>query len=196
MEKSTGNQSDYGRHIGKSRSYVSKLVKQKKIPVEPDGTINFARADYALQRVADPARQTVKPQETEPAEQTNLLSSAAEGISKVSQSAPPASNTYADLKTEKEKYNVELARIDYETRQGNLLPKSEVLEAMEGAARTIAQGLESLVAYSSEIASAGRTGGEEAVRACLKSKIKDIRLLTSESLQKAASLETETDGST
>ncbi len=48
-------QTEYARHIGKSKQYVSKLVKKGKIPLV-DGLIDPDMADVAKKKNSDPSR--------------------------------------------------------------------------------------------------------------------------------------------
>ena len=56
MDSGIGTKADYARHVGKSRSYITKLVRQGRIPVRKDGKIDFAKADQDRLAGADPSQ--------------------------------------------------------------------------------------------------------------------------------------------
>lgn len=56
----------YARHRGVSHVAVQKAIKAGRIPVEPDGTVDPAKADAAWKRATDPGRAR-KPEATRPA---------------------------------------------------------------------------------------------------------------------------------
>lgn len=56
----------YARHRGVSHVAVQKAIKAGRIPVEPDGTVDPAKADAAWRRATDPGRAR-KPEAARPA---------------------------------------------------------------------------------------------------------------------------------
>ncbi len=51
----------YARRRGVSHVAVLRAIKQGRVPVEPDGTIDPAKADAAWERSTDPGRAKPKP---------------------------------------------------------------------------------------------------------------------------------------
>ncbi len=58
----------YAKTRGVSHVAVLKAAKAGRIPLEPDGTIDAAKADAAWQRSTDPVRGKVKAKSTSPAD--------------------------------------------------------------------------------------------------------------------------------
>ena len=51
----------YARHRAVSHVAVLRAIKQGRVPVEPDGTIDPAKADASWKRSTDPGRARAKP---------------------------------------------------------------------------------------------------------------------------------------
>ena len=51
----------YARRRGVSHVAVLRAIKQGRVPVEPDGTIDPAKADASWERSTDPGRTRTKP---------------------------------------------------------------------------------------------------------------------------------------
>ena len=61
-----GSQREYAKHRGVSHVAVGKAVKSGRIALDPDGKINFAKADLAWDQNTNPAKQARPRQETTP----------------------------------------------------------------------------------------------------------------------------------
>ncbi len=147
MQAGIGTKADYARHLGKSRPYITKLVKQGRIPVRKDGKIDFAKADQARLDGADPSQ--------------------AEGVAN--------SSTYTKARAAREAYNAKLAQLEYEAAVKQVLPKASVEHALVDCSRVIAQQINSLVAEAETVEAAGRANGVKGVRLALKKCARDIR---------------------
>jgi len=179
-----GSKSEYARHLGVSPAAVTKMVKTGKIPVREDGKIDFADADHARNQNGDPARSSVltDPVEAERDDQ-NPLAMEPEGNRGTSKQPEQKSGpTFTDARTEREQYAAKLARLDYEQKMGNLLPKQEIIDAMVASGRRIRQGLDGMIGWAEELDAAARNGGPDAVRSVLKSKIRSMQTMIAESL--------------
>ncbi|WP_073953759.1 hypothetical protein [Thalassospira sp. TSL5-1] len=180
-----GSKSEYARHLGVSPAAVTKMVKTGKIPVRDDGRIDFADADFARRANGDPARapshSTNEPVENRSDNDASLFDL---GEERDTSKQPDARSnpTYTDARTEREQYAAKLARLDYEQKMGNLLPKQEILDAMVASGRRIRQGLDSMIGWAEEIDAAARNGGSDAVRTVLKQKTRDLQTMIAESL--------------
>ena len=115
------SQAGYARHIGKTRQYVNKLVRENKISKTESGKINIAEADHALKRVADPARH--KDDNPVPAE-TSLGVEADQN----DQDKPRIGELFSEKKTKTEHYRAEMARLNFEEKSGLLVRKTVVTE--------------------------------------------------------------------
>lgn len=54
------SQAEFARQIGKTRQYVSKLVKLGKLPPNDDGSIDPVVGKAALAQMRDPARKLAR----------------------------------------------------------------------------------------------------------------------------------------
>jgi len=174
-----GTQTDYANHIGKSKQYVNKLVKSGKISLRPDGKIDFAEADFTLNRIADPARapQVATPQPS-PIAPTDLFDSP----SMQTEVAP----SFADVKTAKEGYQAKMAKLQYEREIGKLVNKKDLENALVVAGRSIRQRIDALPAFAGEIFALVQDGGSEIdVRKFLKSRVHELEETISENLAEA-----------
>lgn len=177
-----GSQKDYADHIGKTKQYVNKLVKNGKIPLRPDRKIDFAEADFALNRLADPARQQTPV--TPPVSPSVPASDLFEAAPTMQQTAAP---TFADVKTAREGYQAKLSKLQYEREIGKLVNKAELEKALVSAGRSIRQKLDALPAWAGELFALVQDGGSEIeVRKFLKSRVHELEETISENLAEAA----------
>ncbi|RCK32496.1 hypothetical protein TH9_12250 [Thalassospira xiamenensis] len=188
-----GTQADYAKHRGVSRQAISKLVKQGKIPLESDKKINFAKADHALGKVMDPSRKLAaeSAQQNSGADQIgdDLFDGA---VRNVPVNKPDDQGAdYQEHRALRESYNAELARLELEERQGKLINRREVEDAMVTAGRRIRQGLDGVASWADELDAAARNGGANAVRSVLKDKMRGLQDLIADSL---VSLQDDDDG--
>jgi len=105
------SQAEYARHRGRSRQYVSRLVKHG-ILVLRGKLVDVAASDAVL----NDRPVAVEPNETGPSAQP--------------QAAPETSGSqptnYAQARLADMVYRAKLRRLDYETRSGRLIPADEV----------------------------------------------------------------------
>lgn len=118
-------QTEYAAHIGKTKQYVNKLVRQGKITLV-DGKVDRDAADAALRAAADPARRLSAASPHQPAGDDDGYDDAP---------APKRNGTsYHDARTANALIQAQLAKIELETKRGNLVEKEKVQrEAYEHA---------------------------------------------------------------
>lgn len=109
------SQAEYARHIGKSRQYVNKLVRENKISKTVSGKINIAEADHALKRIADPSRHSDPAPVSTVEKQTD-------------DNGPNIGTLFSEKKTKTEHYRAEMARLNFEERSNVLVRKTVVTE--------------------------------------------------------------------
>ena len=158
MALSVGTQAAYARHAGLSRPYISKLVKNGRIPIGKDGKIDFAEADAARAEGEDPSVAIGK----------------------------KSSGTYTKARAAREAFNAKLAQLEYEGAIKRLLPKASVERALVDASRVIAQQLNGLVAEVDNIEAAYRANGNRGVRLHLKKCVRDMRQGIADALTESA----------
>jgi hypothetical protein len=116
----------YARHRGVSHVAVLRAAKAGRIPVEPDGTIDAAKADAAWQRSTDPARGKRKPEA--PATKLKPVPEAALGSVRetLKEQGLPASGsvTFVQARTAHEIAKAHLARLRLQERKGELVDRA------------------------------------------------------------------------
>lgn len=167
---STMTQAQYADRIGTSRQYVNKLVQQGKITLDADGKIDPLAADAALQKIADPARSLAD-------DDPPLV-----GDPPQTEAASDGGLSFSEARTQRERHAAELTRLQLEERRGNLLPKQEVLDSVVAAGRRIRQHLDVAPSWAEELTAAAVTGGEPAVRAFLREKVRELETTIADSL--------------
>ena len=121
----------YAQHRGVSHTAVGKAIKAGRIPQEPDGTIDPAKADAAWERNTLPSQNlnaTAKPVETRVAT-TPKVSTAQVSTREVSTPLETTRATAPDYQTSRairEAYAARLAKLEYEERTGKLISADEV----------------------------------------------------------------------
>jgi hypothetical protein len=116
----------YAKARGVSHVAVLKAAKAGRIPLEPDGTIDPAKADVAWQRSTDPARTRTKPkpasEKLRPVSEA-ALSSVRETLRE--QGLPTGSKvTFLEARTVREIAMAHLARQKLQERKGELVDRS------------------------------------------------------------------------
>lgn len=180
-----GTQADYARHRGWSPPYVTKLKKQGKLPVRPDGKIDFAEADQALAALADPGRDAPDG----PAEADGLgladdadLGDAGEGLD--GEDGDPAgaarpqdgiAQQRARARLLREAYQAKQAQLEYQQRARELVSRKDVEAAMAEAARVIRGGFDAIPGMADEVVSIVTSGGgAQEVRQALRGRVRDL----------------------
>ena len=139
------SRSEFAAHIGCAKSYITKLGNQGRL-VMGQGD-NAERVDVTATK-ALLAQTTGAPERANEAAQTLL---------------------FADAKDQREHYQAQMARLDYEQRVGSLLPVDDVRALVASAATNLRARLELLPDHlAPELAA---TADEQRVRALLASEI-------------------------
>jgi hypothetical protein len=112
----------YARQRGVSHVAVLRAVKQGRLVLEPDGTIDAAKADASWERSSDPARR--KP----PVEKLRPVAEAAVGSVRETlkeQGLPASGNvTFVQARTAHEIAKAHLARLRSQERKGELVDRA------------------------------------------------------------------------
>lgn len=133
------SQADYARHLGKSKQYVNKLVKQGKISVDAGGRIDVEQADAQLRAIADPARRLN--------DDANAVRGPVEGAGGVADDlpapagAPVEMSAYQRARTAREVIQAREAQRKHEESLGRLIDRASTEQAFEGFAMMVRQGL-------------------------------------------------------
>ena len=112
----------YARQRGVSHVAVLKAAKAGRIPMEPDGTIDSAKADAAWDRTTDPAKSKTKPEKLKPVPET-AIGSVRETLKE--QGLPAGGNvTFVQARTAHEIAKAHLARLKLQERKGELVDRA------------------------------------------------------------------------
>lgn len=100
---------EYARRIGVKPPQISRLIRQGKLPVEPDGKIDVVKADVAIKAHRDPARAHLRKSK----------------LPSVTLDAKQA-EAYQDARTAREEWNAKLAELEYQKSAGELVDRQKV----------------------------------------------------------------------
>lgn len=126
----------YARHRGVSHVAVMRAIKAGRVPVEPDGTIEVAKADAAWLRSTDPAKATAKPKAAENLRPVGdaALGSVRETLKE--QGLPAGSNvTFVQARTAHEIARAHLARLRLQRMKGELVDRARATSLIFRLAR-------------------------------------------------------------
>jgi hypothetical protein len=116
----------YGRQRGVSHVAVLRAIKQGRVPQEPDGTIDPAKADASWERSTDPARAKSKAKTN--ASKLKPVGEAAVGSVRETlkeQGLPSGGNvTFVQARTAHEIAKAHLARLKLQERRGELIDRA------------------------------------------------------------------------
>lgn len=112
----------YARRRSVSHVAVLKAAKEGRISLEPDGTIDPARADAAWERSTDPSRARAKAEKLRPVADA-ALGSVRETLKE--EGLPSGSRvTYVEARTAHEIAKAHLARLKLQERKGELVDRA------------------------------------------------------------------------
>ncbi|MFN4282350.1 MAG: elements of external origin [Alphaproteobacteria bacterium] len=112
----------YARHRGVSHVAVLKAAKAGRIPLEPDGTIDPAKADAAWTRSTEPGRSRAKPERLKPVAEA-AVGSVRETLKE--QGLPASGSvTFVQARTAHEIAKAHLARLRLQERKGELVDRA------------------------------------------------------------------------
>lgn len=117
----------YARKRGVSHVAVMKAAKAGRIPLEPDGTIDPAKADAAWERATDPAKRNAKPNPSTTEKLRPVPESAIGSVRETlkEQGLPAGGNvTFVQARTAHEIAKAHLARLKLQERKGELIDRA------------------------------------------------------------------------
>jgi len=127
----------YARRRGVSHVAVLRAIKQGRVPLESDGTIDPAKADAAWQRSTDPGRTKVTPKTS--AEKLRPVGEAALGSVRETlkeQGLPAGGNvTFVQARTAHEIAKAHLARLRLQRMKGELVDRARSMALVFRLAR-------------------------------------------------------------
>ncbi len=113
----------YARQRGVSHVAVWKAAKAGRIPLEPDGTIDPAKADAVWDQTTDPAKSKIKPEKLKPIPEA-AIGSVRETL--MEQGLPSGGNvSFVQARTAHEIAKAHLARLKLQERKGELVDRAK-----------------------------------------------------------------------
>ena len=157
---------DLARRIGVSRQIVHRQVKA----LEADGRLRVDRVGRKL--MVDPAafeaaRSLVK----DPARAAQTKAKPAVDTTPPANSPEVADKSYQDLRRERERYDMQLKRLQYQRERGEVVPIKDVEQALIDCGHRIVGQFELAMQWSEELTAAAKKGGVAAVRTLLRAKV-------------------------
>lgn len=143
-------QAEYARRRGWAKSYVTQLKQQGRLVLTPEGLVDVEASDALIARTASPAWQGVS--ERHARERTRRLEQRRDEAMAQGVEAPGADSGAIDrvgmslqkARAMKEAYLAMQARAQYEQMVARLLPRDDVLRAMEDVVQTVRSALDTL----------------------------------------------------
>lgn len=112
----------YARHRGVSHVAVLRAAKAGRVSLEPDGTIDPAKADIAWERSTEPGRTRAKPEKLKPVAEA-AMGSVRETLKE--QGLPASGNvTFVQARTAHEIAKAHLARLRLQRMKGELIDRA------------------------------------------------------------------------
>ncbi len=112
----------YARHRGVSHVAVLRAAKAGRVSLEPDGTIDPAKADISWERSTDPGRSRAKPEKLKPVAEA-AMGSVRETLKE--QGLPASGNvTFVQARTAHEIAKAHLARLRLQRMTGELIDRA------------------------------------------------------------------------
>jgi len=112
----------YARHRGVSHVAVLRAAKAGRVSLEPDGTIDPAKADISWERSTDPGRSKAKPEKLKPVAEA-AMGSVRETLKE--QGLPASGNvTFVQARTAHEIAKAHLARLRLQRMKGELIDRA------------------------------------------------------------------------
>jgi len=112
----------YARHRGVSHVAVLRAVKQGRVILEPDGTVDAAKADASWERSSDPGRRKLVAEKLRPVPKA-AVSSVRETLKE--QGLPSGGNvTFVQARTAHEIAKAHLARLRLQRMKGELVDRA------------------------------------------------------------------------
>ncbi len=112
----------YARHRGVSHVAVLRAAKAGRVSLEPDGTIDPAKADIAWERSTDPGRSKAKAEKLKPVAEA-AMGSVRETLKE--QGLPASGNvTFVQARTAHEIAKAHLARLRLQRMKGELIDRA------------------------------------------------------------------------
>lgn len=135
---------EYARMHGWDRSYVTKLERQGRIVLNQDGLVDWAASDALIGKTSDPSKLGVQERWAAARAEKGADEPAPSGPAQAAatSAAPAASATggasaFHDARANREHYNGQMARLEYEWVTGMLVNRARVEDAAHTIGRSV-----------------------------------------------------------
>ncbi len=164
MTQETMNQSDFAKHLGKDKSYVTRLKQSGRLVLVAGGLVDVEKSKALIAQTADPSRAT----SSEPP------------VAEVKE--PAAGGTYHTAKAMNEQYKALTAKLEYEKASEKLVDADAVRLFAADIGATFRSALEILPdRISSELVALSDV---DAIRAVLVDAFEQVLLDLSHKIEK------------
>ncbi|MDO9105207.1 MAG: hypothetical protein Q7U57_09630 [Methylovulum sp.] len=134
----TMTQSEFAKHLGVARSYITELKAKGHLVMTDDGLVDAEASISRMAALKDPAKQAVADRH-----QAERQKKHSDGQEKPETSGT-SGNLYQVSRATKEKFNALAAKRDYELSIGKLMESDTVLQIVANAATILRSRLETL----------------------------------------------------
>lgn len=131
------SQTDFAKHIGANRSYVTQLKNAGRLVME-GRKVNVEASSQRIDETKDPSKEGVTKRHEQERERKE------QGVGKEGLSVSGSGSRYQSAKARREEANAELTEIDLKTRRGQLLVAEEAKACVADGDTIIRNRLESL----------------------------------------------------
>lgn len=125
----------YARHRGVSHVSVLRAAKAGRIPQEPDGTIDPAKADAAWDAQTDPARKVPAPEKAAPIQPVSVAVQAAPSPPPQRDALPSSGTNFSQARTAHEVAKAQKARIQVQRLKDEVIDRANALALVFKLAR-------------------------------------------------------------
>ncbi|MFA0994382.1 MULTISPECIES: terminase small subunit [Pseudomonas syringae group] len=131
------SKSDFAARRGWAKSYVSKLAKQERLVLTPDGKIDLEATEALLAESADPSKAAVAARHEEGRVDRDVYSQVLPSAETPAVQPPNKGPDFQKSRAHREFYLGQLAEAEFHKVQGNLVVREAVSKAAFTAGRTV-----------------------------------------------------------
>lgn len=131
------SKSDFAARRGWAKSYVSKLAKQERLVLTPDGKIDLEATEALLAESADPSKAAVAARHEEGRVDRDVYSQVLPSAVTPAVQPPNKGPDFQKSRAHREFYLGQLAEAEFHKVQGNLVVREAVSKAAFTAGRTV-----------------------------------------------------------
>lgn len=142
----TLTQSQFARHLGVDRAYITRLKQAGRLVMTDDGKVKVAESEARIAATADPAKDQVAARHA--AERAAAVDGQNQPKTAPEDDADPIAGTpdYQKARARREEANANIAEIELAERAGQLMETSAVVAVLADAGATCRSMLETLPA--------------------------------------------------